>query len=141
MRVRIDETRHDKAPSGIDHFAIFVDQAFEFAVTPRLTARSMPGCGRGGAGTRRRFGLCVHDRLEGGLGSNVVRRQIEYTLVHGSRLVRLLGPQERIAQRQIRIDEPRPIVRAVRVLHALLVVTHRVRLETRESWKPGLCRS
>ena len=33
MRVRIDETRHDDATSGSDHFAIFGDQTFDFAAS------------------------------------------------------------------------------------------------------------
>ena len=33
MRMRIDETRHDDATSGVDHFAIFGDQTFDFAAS------------------------------------------------------------------------------------------------------------
>ena len=33
MRMRVHETRHDDAPSGVDHFAIFGDQVFDFAAS------------------------------------------------------------------------------------------------------------
>ena len=92
-----------------------------------LASRAMSrGGGGGGSGSG------TANRVERGARANVVRREIEHALIDDARLVGLVAAQQRVGERDVRLDQPRPVVGPKRELDALLMMLDRLRLEPRD---------